>query len=134
MKIAIPEYKGRISPVFDTCQRLRIYQMDRARLAVPSGIDDWSYLPIEMRTNRLGQLGVDVLLCGGVSDWLARQIQAQGIRLVPWLVGDVDDILRAFIDGGLPDRRFAMPGSWGKGHGWRFRRRGGRVKTLGDLH
>jgi predicted Fe-Mo cluster-binding NifX family protein len=125
MKIAIPEYKGRVSPVFDTCQMLRIFEMDRGHIAARSGTDDWSCLPLELRTNRLRQLGIDVLLCGGVSDWLARQIEAQGIRLVPWLVGDVDDVLRAFIDGGLPDRRFAMPGSWGKGHGWRFRRRGG---------
>ena len=133
MKIAIPEYKRRISPVFDTCQRLRIFQMDRGRMAASLGTDDWSYLPIEMRTNRLRQLGVDVLLCGGVSDWLARQIEAQGIRLVPWVVGDVDDVLRAFIDGGLPNRRFAMPGSWGKGGGWRFRRRGGRRNTVDGL-
>jgi hypothetical protein len=130
MKIAVPEYNGRVSPVFDTCQRLSIFQMDRAPMVAPLGNDDWSCLPLQLRTNRLRQLGIDVLLCGGVSDWLARQIEAQGIRLVPWLVGEVADVLAAFIDGGLPNRRFAMPGSWGKGGGWRFRRRGGRGKTF----
>jgi predicted Fe-Mo cluster-binding NifX family protein len=126
MKIAIPQYKGRVSPVFDTCQRLLIFQIEEAGVAAASQSDDWSYLPVEVRTNRLRQLGIDVLLCGGISDWLARQIESRGIRLVPWLVGDVEEVVNAFVDGGLPDRRFAMPGSWGKGYGRRLRRRGGR--------
>ena len=85
MKIAIPEYKGRVSPVFDTCQRLLVFQIDNAGLGDASRSDDWSYLPVVARINRFQQLGIDVLLCGGISDWLTRQVEGQGIRLVTWL-------------------------------------------------
>lgn len=133
MKIGIPEYRGRVSPVFDTCQRLLVFQGSNRGGLIPVEFQDWSCIPPLLRVDRLRQTGIDVLLCGGVSDWLARQVESQGIRLVPWLAGNVEDVLRAFADGGLPDRRFAMPGSWGKGRGWRLRRRGGRGNSPKSL-
>jgi len=98
--------------------------MSNGGVAIPLGSQDWSYLPLPARANRLRQMGIDVLLCGGISGWLARQVEALGIRLIPWLAGDVQQVLDAFVAGRLPDQRFAMPGSWGRGHGWRFGRRG----------
>ena len=130
MRIAIPEYSGRVSPVFDTCQRLLIFQMDDRGMPNPLQNEDLSCLPVAARVSRLRQLGVDVLLCGGVSDWLARQIEATGIRLVPWLAGNVEQVLYAYAAGRLPDKRLAMPGSWGGRR--RFRRgrqAGGRDAT-----
>jgi len=124
MKIAIPEYNERVSPVFDTSQRLLVFQMRNRGLPTLLGSEDWCYLPVVARANRLRQMRIDVLLCGGISGWLARQIEALGIRLMPWVAGNVEQVLDAFVAGRLPDRRFAMPGSWGRGHGWRFRRRG----------
>lgn len=124
MKIGIPEYRGRVSPVFDTCQRLLVFQASDHGGLIPLEAQDWSCLPPLVRPNRLRERGVDVLLCGGISDWVARQVEAQGIRLVPWLSGDVNRVMSAFFAGDLPDRRFAMPGSWGRRYGWRFRRRG----------
>jgi len=124
MKIGIPEYQGRVAPVFDTCQRLLIFQKSNRGGAIPLESQDWSYLPLPVRANQLRQTGIDVLLCGGISGWLARQVEALAIRLIPWLAGDVQQVLDAFVSGRLPDRRFAMPGSWDRGHGWRFRRRG----------
>ena len=126
MKIAIPEYGGRVSPVFDTSRRVLVFQANNRDAPVPLESLDWSYVPLPARVKRLRQTGIDVLLCGGISSWLARQIEAEQIRLVPWLAGDVRQVLNAFVTGGLPDRRFAMPGSWGQGRGHRFRRRGGR--------
>jgi len=126
MRIAIPEYGGRVSPVFDTCRTLLVFQTNNFDAPLPLESQDWSYVPFPARAKRLRQTGIDLLLCGGISGWLARQIEAEGIRLIPWLAGDIRQVLTAFVSGGLPDRRFAMPGSWGKGHGHRFRRRGGR--------
>lgn len=125
MKVAIPEYRRRVSPVFDACERVLVFQISRGGAAIPLEDRDWSHLPLPFRANRLHQMGIEVLLCGGISGWLARQIEARGIRLIPWLAGDVKQVLDAFVAGRLPDRRFAMPGSWPRGHGRRFRRRGG---------
>ena len=124
MRVAIPEYHGRVSPVFDTCQRLLVFQMRNGSLMIPLESQDWSSLPPAVRVSRLRETGIDVLLCGGISGWLARQIEALEIQLIPWLAGDVRQVLDAFVTRKLPNRRLAMPGSWGTGHGWRFRRRG----------
>jgi len=126
MRIAIPEYGGRVSPVFDTCRTLLVFQTSNFDAPHPLETQDWSYVPLPARAKRLRQNGIDLLLCGGISGWLARQIEAEGIRLVPWLAGDVRQVLNAFVNGRLPDRCFAMPGSWGKRRGYRFRRRGGQ--------
>jgi len=76
-----------------------------------------------LRAARLGQLGVNVLICGSISNPLARLIEARGIRLVPWMTGPVDEVLQAYLAGALPADRFAMPGRRGPG-GPRYR--GGR--------
>lgn len=125
MRIAIPEYQGRVSPVFDTCQKILVFQMSNGSMLTPLASHDWSYVSLPLRANRLRQMGIDVILCGGISAWFARQIEALGIRLIPWLAGNIQQVLEAFVAGSLPDRRFSMPGSWSKGHGRRFRRRGG---------
>ena len=95
MKVAIPEYRARVSPVFDACERVLAFQIGRGGAAIPLEDRDWSHLPLSLRANRLRQMGIDVLLCGGISGWLARQIEARGIRLIPWLAGDVKQVLDA---------------------------------------
>jgi predicted Fe-Mo cluster-binding NifX family protein len=75
------------------------------------------------KVKRLKELGVDVVLCGGISNPLRGMTEAAGIRVIPWLSGRVDDVLAAYFSGSLTDERFAMPGRPGR-KGPRYR--GGR--------
>lgn len=44
---------------------------------------------------------------------MENQIRQRGIRLIPWIAGDVPKILGAFRNGRLSDPCFLMPGRQG---------------------
>ncbi|MDQ7784929.1 MAG: NifB/NifX family molybdenum-iron cluster-binding protein [Desulfomonilaceae bacterium] len=112
MKVAIPEHQGRVAPVFDTCRRVLIFSQN-AEGAVPLGHEDWSDTGRHARPARLKELGVDMLLCGGISGWMEGQLGVQGIQTMPWLAGEVPEILEAFRLGRVTEPQYAMPGRAG---------------------
>ena len=119
MRIAIAVWQSRVSPVFDVAGRLLVVEAESGRetsrteetIAEP-------FLPRKVR--RLRELGVNVLICGAISRPLAAMIAQAGIAVIPWIAGEVDQVLKGYLDGQLPDPRFLMPGC-GRGHRWRRR-------------
>lgn len=107
MTIAIPEHEGRVAPVFDNCQKLMIFADSRLIRIVGT---EWRSLPPVLRPRWLRQNGVHMLVCGGISAFLAAQVQAQGIRLASWIAGDVPDVLNACLSGTLWQPQWRMPG------------------------
>jgi len=120
MKIAIPTWNGHVSPVFDTAQRLLVVDVaDGAETKRSEHRLREQLLP--QRVARLNQLGVEVLICGAVSRPLAGMIAASGIVLVPFISGECEQVLSAYLKGQLPSPQFLMPGCGGPRH----RRHGG---------
>lgn len=119
MKVAIPEHQGRIAPVFDNCRRILVFLQTPEQDRLVSN-EDWSCVERLSRADRLRDIGIEILMCGGISCRLEQQIVQRGIRLVPWLAGDVYEVLAAFKEGRVSDPCFAMPGR----RGCRVRRRG----------
>ena len=122
MRVAIPIWEGRISPVFDTAERVAVSELEGGEITSRSELTfDSDFLPA--RAISLRRWGVQVLICGGMSAYLARLVAAQGIRVIPGLSGDIDEVLKAYSRGNILENRFSMPG-W---RGWRRRGyRGGR--------
>jgi predicted Fe-Mo cluster-binding NifX family protein len=130
MKVAIPEHEGRIAPVFDTCRRVLVVEQIGAEDRIVSN-EDWSNAARHIRASRLRDLGVDALLCGGISRWLQEQIGFHGIRLFPWIAGSVTEVLLALRDGRLNDPEFAMPGRVSEGQRCCLGAKRGRNKVGG---
>lgn len=120
--IAIPDWNGRVSPVFDTARELLIAETSSGG-ASSRRTEHLSETLIPQRVNRLQELEVDVVLCGSISNPLRTMIEGAGIQVVPWLSGPVEDVLKAYLSGSLGSGNFAMPR--GRGPGGR-RHRGGR--------
>ena len=122
MRVALPVWNGRVSPVFDTARHLLIADIEGRELKSRSEI---ALVEIvwPARVRRLVNSGVEVLICGAISRGFSTMITASGIRVIPGIVGDVDEVLRAFTLGQIPSPQFFMPG-WGGGRRRRFR--GGR--------
>jgi predicted Fe-Mo cluster-binding NifX family protein len=122
LRIAVPIWEGRVSPVLDVAERLLVVDVDAgrevSRLLVGIGP---GLLP--QRVRRLRDLGVEVVICGTVSRSMANMLSALGIQVFPCMRGEVDKVLRSVVRDGIPDARFFMPGY--DGHGGR-RRRGRR--------
>jgi len=117
MRIAIPIWQSRVSPVFDAARRLLIVDVEEGRETARTE-ETISEISPPRKARRLRELGVDVLICGAVSRPLAALIAQSGVRVVPWIAGDVEEVLKYYIDGRMPDPRFLMPGCgryWGRG-------------------
>jgi predicted Fe-Mo cluster-binding NifX family protein len=125
MKVAVSAWEGRVSPVFDTARHIRCFDVDGGvgRLAGEAELP--SDEP-QSKLKKLKELGVSVLICGAISRPLAMTFSASGIQLVPFLAGEVEEVVQAFAEGRLEGACFHMPGCCGRvrrRRGWQCRGR-----------
>ena len=119
MKAAFASWNNRIAPVFDVA---RVVSVLEAKAGRPVGemhevqLDD---MPVN-RALRLAELGVVTLICGAISRPLHGLVASQGIRVIPFVAGDLDKVVKAWLDGELVGDAFAMPGCCRRGRN-RFR-------------
>lgn len=106
MRIAVPIWSGRVSPVFDVAKRLMIVAVIGGEATFTEKHD----LEGRDRVGLLTEFGVDVLLCGAVSCELEERMLAAGVELVMEIRGEVDAVIRAYLDGSLAQPQFSMPG------------------------
>lgn len=122
MNVGLAVWQERISPVFDVSRALRVVRVgdDGAEASREDAILDAEH-PVK-RVTTLMDRNVNVLICGAVSAPLAEMIQAAGIRLIPFVAGETEAVLAAFLRGELPSPAYTQPGCCGR----RRRCRGGR--------
>jgi predicted Fe-Mo cluster-binding NifX family protein len=122
MKTAFAYWDDRISPVFDIARRIRVVEADSGRIVAETGEVLADDLPAQ-KALRLVELGVDTLVCGAISRSFQERIAAYGIQVIPFVAGDLSEVIQAWLGGNLERNTFAMPGCCGRGRG---RRRGMR--------
>ena len=128
MRVAIPSWCGRISPVFDVARCLILVDVDgdtEGRREVV-GVDVTG--PAH-RARLIGELGVDTLICGAISAPLEAALAAVGVDVIPHACGPVDAVLHAFLGEGLPDNAFLMPGCCERRRRVRHRQREQRSRS-----
>jgi predicted Fe-Mo cluster-binding NifX family protein len=128
MKIAVPIWNNRISPLFDTACRVLIWSVEGGRYGEWEEHDLQELIPA-MKVCKIKELGTDVLICGAVSNPIAYLVESAGIKLVPWVSGPVDEVLEAFQTGQLDRPRYFMPGCRWRGRGRRGRGASGRMRA-----
>ena len=128
MKIAIPVWNDYVSNVFDFAARLLLVEIENGREANRAEVPLQAQ-SLPERAGKLKDLGVNVLVCGAISQALANMVTASGIEMLPFVTGRVDDVLQGYLTGQLVQPQFIMPGYWtgarrgfgrgGRGHRWR---------------
>ncbi len=121
MKLAIPVWQGRISPVLDVAGQLLLVELSDGREVARDEQIIWES-SLDQRVKRLAELGVGTLICGGISQSLKAMLADCGIRVIACICGGVEEVLAAYLAKQLGEDRFAMPGCCG---GRRQRHRGG---------
>ncbi len=118
VRIAIPQWKGRIAPVFDVAGHLLLVDVEDGD---ETHREEKRLVRAELpaRAAELLGYGTDVLICGAISAPLQFRIAAAGVRVIAFVCGAVDEVLAAYLNGRLASETFAMPGCR------RWRRRGG---------
>jgi predicted Fe-Mo cluster-binding NifX family protein len=109
MRVAIPEHQTRVAPVFDCCRSMLIiaHDQDEDRLIAR---EDWTALSRFGRVARLKELRIELLVCGGISGCLENLIRQAEVNVLPWVAGDVWEVLAALRSGRISDACFVMPG------------------------
>ena len=109
MKVAVPEWKHRVSPVFDTARSVLVVVVDSGKEVSRSRID-LNTGSIHERVSALTAEGVDVLLCGAISVPLHEMLECAGIEVTPFLSGPIENLLEAFMEDRITDPLYLMPG------------------------
>lgn len=113
MRIAIPKCRQRIAPLFEVANRFVFFDTDSTGAGKIRSLPTWSAegIPIAETCQKLSAEGVQVLLCGALSNAWERYLTDLGIEVHSLLLGNIDDILNTFQHEGLVGmHRLAMPG------------------------
>ncbi len=125
MKVALPVWEERISPVFDAARTILVLEIDDRRVVGRRLLPCCPDRPREV-ADLLRDAGVSVLICGAISREPASLLESRGIRLVPFIAGRVEPVVASFLDG-TGVGTFRMPGCRGGG-----RRRSGGCRVCCD--
>ena len=105
----MPIWEGRISPVLDVAGRFLVIHLVKRREVSRR---EFLVAPTQPTSliNAIKELGIDVLVCGAVSQVIADGLAHAGVRVLPFICGDVEAVLQAFLLDALDQREFRMPG------------------------
>jgi predicted Fe-Mo cluster-binding NifX family protein len=114
MKAAFAYLDKRIAPVFDTAHRIHVVEVESGRIVSETQELLVHDLPMQ-KTLRLAELGVGTLICGAISRPLQVMAAVYGIQVMPFVAGDLKEVIQAWLKGGLHGSAFAMPGCCRRG-------------------
>jgi len=109
MLIAIPEWNGRISPVYDEARYFRIFEVEAGRIISEKGLS-FKNEEIYMRMEEFLRLRVDTIICGAISHYQQSLAEMNGIRIISFIAGEVDEVLSEWISGNWQKSSYYMPG------------------------
>ena len=126
MRIAIPLFEKRISPRFDYAPSVLLVSVaNGGRIIERQEIPFQSHNYIE-RINQLKFSGVEVVICGGISNEMLNMLKGNNIEAIPWVTGDAQEALQLFLQGRLGPGAMLCPG--GRTRRWRFCQQGRKRK------
>ena len=109
MKVAVTVWNNRISPLFDATRTLIILDIQHGVVNEKYRVSIDCTSPFS-RAATLSEMGISTLICGGVSDFFAKHIEARNIQIIPFVAGRVDEVIDAYLKNVLGHKKFRMPG------------------------
>jgi predicted Fe-Mo cluster-binding NifX family protein len=126
VNVAMPYCQGRVSPALDFAARLLVARVEDGKEVSRQEVTLAEDQPNKLAAH-LTDLGVNVLICGAVSQPLAGWLAKAGVQVLPHVCGEADAVLIAFLRNTLDEAEFRMPGCYAGRCGWhkgRLHRRG----------
>jgi len=106
MRLAVPNCRGRISPVFDVARRYRIIDVEYGMIT-----DQADHVVCGDPCRELVGLGVDQVICAGITRELQRCLANHEVAVRAGYCGIIDEVVDAFLSGRLDVGAYNMPGS-----------------------
>jgi len=124
MRVAIPQWEGRVSPVFDVAGNLLLIDLEHGVEIARQDVVITDEIPAG-RARRMAAMGINALVCGAVSRPLELALLHSGIQVISQICGEVVQVLDAYRKGQLGQPMFFMPGCLGHQRRFRWGKRGG---------
>lgn len=109
-RTAVPMFRGRVSPVLDTCNQMLLFETNGSKETMRTALS-LEGIPLLERCRVLQEHGVRVVICGAVSDSFFKLLEHSKIKAICGIAGEIEEVIQAFHHGGLEQPRFRMPGS-----------------------
>ncbi len=110
MRIAIPHWQGRVSPVFDMAGSVLLIDIENGQERQREEHKLTRTDPLARAAEFL-KLEAKVLICGGISAPLEAALASSGVEVIGFVCGPVEEVLAGYLNGKLAKRMFSMPGA-----------------------
>ena len=112
-RVAIPIFRSRVSPVFDSCLQLLVVDVEEDRQTSRTQLY-LDQLSPSQRLDVLRRAGVTTVICGGISEVFHHMLNSAGIRTITGIAGEIEEVITAFLADRLDQAYFYMPGRGGQ--------------------
>jgi len=101
--IALSVFGNRISSRLDVAEKVMIVKVENNSVKTKEVLllDSADILK---KLDALAQLKPDVLICGGLTNLCEKKLSNYNIRVISWVQGDTENILKLFLEGSLPGK------------------------------
>ena len=82
MRVAVPKWCDRVSPVFDVAGRVMLVDIEEDSEVSREEVNIKDTHPAH-RARHIVELGVNTLICGGISAPLEAMLLSAGVRVIP---------------------------------------------------
>jgi predicted Fe-Mo cluster-binding NifX family protein len=135
VKAAFASWNDRIAPVFDVAQWIELVETDTGHIINRNKASVAGETPSQ-KASRLAELEVGILVCGAISRPMQAIITAYGIEVIPFIAGDLQEVIQAWLCGKLAGSdEYLMPGCH-RGGGRRLKKmretKGGQSMSNGN--
>lgn len=130
-KTAFARWENRIAPVFDVAIQMHVVVSDAGRV-ISEKDEPLANDAFAQKAAGLAHLGVSTLVCGAISRPLQDVLTAHGIEVIPFVTGDLAEVIGAWLKGDLHGDAFCMPGCCGRHAGPRLHGRAGTPMDTGS--
>jgi len=122
-RTAIAAWQGRVATTLDFARTLLLVDVVDGQVKAKREVR-LANVSAQVIAHSLEMAGAKEVICGAISAPLWTAVEARGIRIIPFVHGDVGEVIQGCLDGTLEDERFHMAGCRPRGHGpGRCRRR-----------
>ncbi len=103
--IAITNWNKIVSPLYDSACCLLIFKSDGSDTSI-----DISNFTIAEKAFACKEAGVNILICGAISNIGNAALLENGVKVVSWISGPVADIIASFRNNKDITSLYSMPG------------------------
>lgn len=97
MKIAVPRFGEYVAPCFGYSSSIVVFTAKNKRIVNEQEFTLSTQWAVD-RIRLLRDQEVDVLICGGIQDKFEDIVMANGIRVISWVSGKVENLLDEYLN------------------------------------